>query len=151
MFTIAKVYHIPFLGFESLKQASIKEGYRFVERLEREWIQGDNQFSRKGEALYQVIHEGGLAGIGGITLCPYHSGGRVGRLRRFYISDQMRRQGIGSHLVNHILKQAKPYFKEIVLYTDTHEAALFYEKLGFHPIANQVNVSHRWPGQPVKV
>lgn len=144
MSQIEKVSQIPFSGFEALKEASIKEGFHFVERLEHEWIKGINQFSQEGEALYKIREKGQLAGIGGITTCPYHSHEKTGRLRRFYIFSSWRRQGKGKQLVQHILDQARFHFHEIVLFTDSQEAAAFYESLGFVSVINQAKISHRW-------
>lgn len=144
MALIEKVSQIPFPGFDALKQASVQEGFRFLERLEQEWLRGENRFSGVGEVLYKLVEEDQLVGMGGINRCPYHPQKNVGRLRRFYIAAPWRRQGMGRHLVQHILDRAQMEFGEIVLYTDKQQAASFYKSLNFVPIHNRPKVSHQW-------
>nr|WP_238020784.1 GNAT family N-acetyltransferase [Oceanobacillus jordanicus] len=55
----------------------------------------------------------------------------IGRIRRFYVSKEYRRNGIGSLLVQRIIDEAKRYYKILVLHTDTQQADRFYTSIGF--------------------
>ncbi|WP_370875037.1 GNAT family N-acetyltransferase [Cytobacillus purgationiresistens] len=44
------------------------------------------------------------------------------RIRRFYVSKQLRRTGIGSYLLNERIAAAKKTFQILVLHTDTSES-----------------------------
>lgn len=78
--------------------------------------------------LLGAYHGETLIGIGGINQDPYE---KTGRIRRFYISKENRRQGVGEILLRTLLKEAEDFFDVAVLRTDTQEASLFYKHAGF--------------------
>lgn len=115
-----------------LVEESEAEGYRFLRRLVNQYEDGTNTFNKEGEVLYGVWdQQDRLVAIGGLNRDPYSDKSGVGRLRRFYISERARRQGIGTKLLKEIINHGRPYFKEIVVRTDSSIADAFYRANGF--------------------
>lgn len=115
-----------------LVEESEAEGYRFLRRLVNQYEDGTNTFNKAGEVLYGVWDPAGeLVAIGGLNRDPYSDKSGVGRLRRFYISEHARRQGIGTKLLQEILDYGKGHFNEIVVRTDSSIADAFYRANGF--------------------
>lgn len=115
-----------------LVEESEAEGYRFLRRLVNQYEDGTNTFNKAGEVLYGVWDPAGeLVAIGGLNRDPYSDKSGVGRLRRFYISEHARRQGIGTKLLQEILDYGKGHFSEIVVRTDSSIADAFYRANGF--------------------
>ena len=117
---------------DNLVKQSKKEGFRFVERLINDYKNGSNTFNHFGESLFGVFNEEGvLVAIGGLNKDLFSNGQYIGRLRRFYVDKEYRRNGIGSLLVKKIIEEAKRYYKILVLHTDTEQADKFYSSIGF--------------------
>jgi len=95
MHSIVQVHEWPAAAIEELLAESKREGFRFVRRAQDEWRTGANRFAQEGEALFGVFAGERLVAIGGIN----RESGRCGRLRRFYVRREGRRQGIGRQLV----------------------------------------------------
>lgn len=115
-----------------LVEESEAEGYRFLKRLVSQYEDGTNTFNQEGEVLYGVWDQHDqLVAIGGLNRDPYSTKEGVGRLRRFYISPNARRQGIGTRLLKEIIKYGQGNFKEIVVRTDSSMADAFYRANGF--------------------
>ncbi|OHX51840.1 GNAT family acetyltransferase [Planococcus salinarum] len=126
-----------------LVEESEAEGYRFLRRLVTQYEDGTNTFDKAGEVLYGVWdHTGELVAIGGLNRDPYSDKSGVGRLRRFYISEHVRRQGIGTKLLREILKYGKDHFNEIVVRTDSSAADAFYRANGFSADLGMPDASH---------
>lgn len=139
---ITKINTFPFSGFEIIKQESIQENFNFLVRLEKDWIENKNRFSKQGEALYKVTLDHKLIAIGGINIDPFKNDSEIGRLRRFYVKKSHRKQKIGSCLIKHILSESKTHFTSIRLKTDNEIASKFYLTLGFKSLDKDVNASH---------
>jgi GNAT superfamily N-acetyltransferase len=115
-----------------LVEESEAEGYRFLRRLVSQYEDGTNTFNKAGEVLYGVWDDNDqLVAIGGLNRDPYSDKSGVGRLRRFYISQHVRRQGIGTMLLNEIVDHGRKHFSEIVVRTDSANADAFYRANGF--------------------
>ncbi|MGI2328742.1 GNAT family N-acetyltransferase [Planococcus sp. YIM B11945] len=115
-----------------LVEESEAEGYRFLKRLVSQYEDGSNTFNQAGEVLYGAWdHNGQLVAIGGLNRDPYSDKSGVGRLRRFYVSQQVRRQGIGKELLKAIVDYGRGHFNEIVVRTDSANADAFYRANGF--------------------
>lgn len=115
-----------------LVEESEAEGYRFLRRLVNQYEDGTNTFNKAGEVLYGVWDPTGeLVAIGGLNRDPYSDKSGVGRLRRFYISEHARRQGIGTNLLQEIVEYGKGHFNELVVRTDSSIADAFYRANGF--------------------
>jgi GNAT superfamily N-acetyltransferase len=116
----------------TLMQESKEEGFRFVERLMNDYKNGTNNFMKPGEALYGIFNNKNmLVAVGGINIDPFSSEDNIGRLRRFYVNKENRREGIGSLLLKKIINDARNNFKVLVLKTDTEQADKFYTSFGF--------------------
>lgn len=71
------------LDLDPLLEDSQQEGFRFLTRLSREYLNGENRFDKPSEGLYGVFNEKDvIVGIGGINIDPYSKNPRVGRVRR---------------------------------------------------------------------
>ncbi|WP_042222200.1 GNAT family N-acetyltransferase [Oceanobacillus manasiensis] len=115
-----------------LVKQSQEEGFRFVERLVNDYKDGSNTFNLPGESLFGVLNEEGtLIAVAGLNKDPFSKDHSIGRIRRFYVSKEIRRNGLGTILVNRIIDEAKKYYKVIVLHTDTKQADKFYTSIGF--------------------
>ncbi len=118
-----------------LWEESQSQGFRFVERLVREYRSGANCFNRSGEVLLSVHAQDEIIGIGGLNRDPYLNDAMIGRLRHLYVASAWRRQGIGRRLVDQLIHEARQHYQLLTLRTDTVAADRFYQKLGFqtHP------------------
>ncbi|MED4619596.1 GNAT family N-acetyltransferase [Priestia megaterium] len=142
-FELKQIKDLLDVNLTDLVTESKKEGFRFLERLINDYKNGTNNFSRSGEFLYGVFNkEGLLIAIGGINKDPFSTNKRIGRLRRFYVSKDYRRIGVGRSLVTRILKDTSEHYESIVLYTDTEHADKFYTWLGFIKDNNSLKSTH---------
>ncbi|OYT78173.1 GNAT family N-acetyltransferase [Pseudomonas sp. PGPPP2] len=119
----------------TLEAQAIAEGFRFLTRLITEWETGANRFEQPGEYLLGVFYQEQLIAVGGVSRDPF-AGSTVGRLRRVYVTPQMRGRDVGKALVQALLDYATLKFHDVRLSTDTPEAAAFYLRCGFHQISN---------------
>lgn len=118
--------------FKYLVQESKEEGFNFLKKLINEYENQLNTFNKSGECLYGIFQGGKLIGIGGLNEDPYTGNNKIGRLRRFYISKDYRRIGLGKSLLNQLISHAeKDNFKVVVLHTDTKQGDAFYRANGF--------------------
>ncbi|WP_082665745.1 GNAT family N-acetyltransferase [Exiguobacterium chiriqhucha] len=133
-YSIRHIFDLSLVDLTDLLVASRQEGFRMLDRLVNDFRDGRNRFDQPGECLLGVFDDSGnLLGIGGLNQDPYSPGLPVGRLRRFYILPDYRRQGIGRRLANALLLEAKRTFLTVILRTYTMQGAQFYESLGFIP------------------
>lgn len=131
------------LNISKLVEESEAEGYRFLRRLVNQYADGTNTFNKAGEVLYGVWDPAGeLVAIGGLNRDPYSDKSGIGRLRRFYISEHARRQGIGTKLLKEILNYGQGHFSEIVVRTDSSIADAFYRANGFSGDLGMPDVTH---------
>lgn len=114
----------------ALVAAASREGFEFLDRLDREWNEGSNRFDGDGETLLGVCDGDALIAIGGLNLDPYDPA-RGGRLRRVYVRADRRGGGIGRQLVETLLDRARPCFVQVRLRAGTEDAGRFYDRLGF--------------------
>lgn len=135
-------------GFNALLEESQLEGERMLVRLRENWYCGANRFDLPGEKLNGVFYsrnsncEHQLVAVGGRNIDPYSNALRAGRIRHLYVTQTMRRQGVGQLLMAHLIDGASHYFD----YLNTHApdtAQAFYLRLGFQPINDEPDVTHR--------
>ncbi|ADK05460.1 TPA: GNAT family N-acetyltransferase [Bacillus anthracis] len=113
-------------------QESKDEGFYFLIKLISEYENKINTFNKTGECLYGIFQGEKLIRIGGLNEDPYTGNNKIGRLRRFYISKDYRRIGLGKLLLNQLISHAeKDNFKVVVLHTDTKQGDAFYIANGF--------------------
>lgn len=115
-------------------EESEREGFGFLLRLRREFLDGGNRFDAPGEALLGCWRGAELVAVGGLNRDPYSAEPRVGRLRHLYVGAAHRRGGVGRVLVAALAEAARPHFDVLRLRTDTEAAARFYEALGFSAV-----------------
>ncbi|UCZ55050.1 GNAT family N-acetyltransferase [Bacillus shivajii] len=142
-YDVKQIYNLLNFDLGHLVKESKEDGFRFVERLVNDYKNGSNTFNNSGEGLFGVFSEEGiLVAIGGLNIDPFSNDQSIGRLRRFYVSKEHRRNGVGSLLVKKIIDEAKGYYKILVLNTDTEQADKFYTSLGFSKENHYPNSSH---------
>ncbi|WP_080846286.1 GNAT family N-acetyltransferase [Cytobacillus gottheilii] len=131
-FKIQPIENLSGVDIDPLLEESKEEGFHFLERLKLDYIQGTNTFNKPGEWLYGVFNEKEeLIAIAGLNIDPFTNDKTIGRLRRFYVSRDVRRKGVGGFMLKEIITAAKSYYSILVLYTDTTQAGAFYLKFGF--------------------
>ncbi|MFD1173287.1 GNAT family N-acetyltransferase [Oceanobacillus picturae] len=142
-YDVKHINNLFIFNLDGLVQQSKEEGFHFVERLVNDYSNGSNTFKQSGEGLFGVCNEeGGLVAIGGLNRDPFSNEQYIGRLRRFYVSKEYRRNGIGRLLVQRIIDEATRYYKILVLHTDTEQADKFYTSIGFSKGDLYPNSSH---------
>ncbi|OIU71655.1 GNAT family N-acetyltransferase [Rossellomorea aquimaris] len=120
------------LDLNIIIKQSKEEGFLIGERLVFDYKNGTNTFNNLGEALYGVFNiNGEIVAIGGLNKDPFSTKPYIGRVRRFYVINEYRRNGIGSLLLKNIINEAKKYYKILVLRTNTSEGDNFYTSNGF--------------------
>src|SRR5262245_15867190 len=70
--TVSRARELP-ADLEPFVQASLSEGFRFLQRLRDEWNSGVNRFTEPGEAFFVARHPASLAGVCGLNRDPYSS------------------------------------------------------------------------------
>jgi len=91
-------------GFDEMRAEASAEGYRHLERLALDWASGAMRFKGAGETLLAVHVQGALAAIGGLTIEAVVPG--AFRMRRLYVREPFRRQGIGRNLALALIEPA---------------------------------------------
>jgi GNAT superfamily N-acetyltransferase len=129
---------------EQFISASVRENFRFLERLRRDWESGDNRFANLGEALFVAQVGGRLVGVCGLNRDPYSPDAGVGRLRRLYVLPQFRRQGVARCLVSRAMSVAREHYASVRLRTDNVDASRFYEALGFEQTFSTAEATHEF-------
>jgi N-acetylglutamate synthase-like GNAT family acetyltransferase len=125
-----------------LAEESLSQGFRFVERLIREYRSGLNCFNQPGEVLATASVQGTVVGIGGLNRDPYFNDPNIGRLRHLYVESIWRRHGIGCLLVTYLINEANQHYQLLTLRTDTPAADEFYQKLGFKTQPSWEHTTH---------
>lgn len=142
-FEVKRIDNLLDVDLSHLVKESLEAGFRMLARLVDDYKLGENTFNQKGEVLYGVYNEQGrLSAVGGLNIDPFSNNDKIGRLRRFYVANDYRRNGIGTLLLNTIITEAKQHFEILVLHTDTEEAGQFYTAFGFHKGSIHPNATH---------
>ena len=136
MLTITQLEALP-PELVDLEREASAQGFNFLDRLINEWRTGSNRFDKPGERLLVAVDAGNIVGIGGLNVDPYRPIGDTARLRRLYVANDFRRQGVGEALVCALLKEASRTFRVVRLSTDKEAAAAFYARLGFSAIEDE--------------
>lgn len=134
-FSIRKLEELP-EQLHDLETQAVAEGFRFLTRLITEWGNCTNRFDQPGECLLGVFRHGQLIAVGGLSRDPY-AGTSVGRLRRVYVTRDMRGHHVGKALVVQLLEYGAVQFQTVRLSTDTPEGAQFYLRCGFHQVKDE--------------
>lgn len=135
---IIQITAIP-TGLMSLVVESEIEGFRFLTRFVEDFKTSKNTFSKEGEALFIATENNKIIAIGGMN--QQKETESVGRVRRFYVSKDYRKFGVGKKLLIHIENHAFQYFDSLVLFTDTKAASDFYIKCGYQ-LVDEHKITH---------
>ncbi len=135
MIPISKI-ELPISGLERLQSEARAEGYRFIDTLVEEWVSAQNRFDAPGEALCGHLEDGLLVAVGGLNLDPFAGRPDMGRIRRVYVRQAWRNQGIGRALVTALVNEARACFHRVRLRAENADAARLYERIGFVPISS---------------
>ncbi|CAM3394967.1 GNAT family N-acetyltransferase [Paenibacillus lupini] len=130
-FIITKVNQIDPNTLMQLVEESRSEGHRNLTRLITEYEDGTNRFDKEGEALFIAINSNKIVGVCGLNQDPYSDRQEIGRVRRLYVSPNVRRFGIGRMLMDFVIADARNHYQMLVLKTDNPIAHLFYQSIGF--------------------
>jgi len=125
-----------------LLEQSKAEGHRHLQRLVDEYQSGDNRFDRPGELLLAAVDEDRMIGVCGLNRNPYGERQDIGRVRRLYILQAYRRQGVASRLMEAVVDEAKKHYSALVLFTDQPAADVFYRSIGFSAGASFEKATH---------
>jgi GNAT superfamily N-acetyltransferase len=126
--------------FDTIRAEARAEGYRFLDRLAKDWASGAMRFDRPGEGLLTAYSAGVRAAIGGITIDPIVPDAL--RMRRFYVRPVFRRTGIGREIALALLEGALQRVRVVTLNAAV-ESVPFWEALGFVPEARDGH-THIW-------
>jgi len=124
-------------GFVELVKHSDLEGFNFLTRMQNEWADKTNRFTKPGECLLVAEYEKATIGVCGVNIDPYTSDIRVARLRHLYVRPDCRQNGVGSKLVIECLQRMPNSISTMRLRVPNSTAGRFYEKLGFLPVASE--------------
>ncbi|MBD2058179.1 GNAT family N-acetyltransferase [Oculatella sp. FACHB-28] len=130
MYEVQRVLDLPVQELAEMLAESKTAGFRAIDRLINEWRAGVNRFDRPGEALFLAKQGNHIIGICGLNHDPYANSTRIGRIRRLYVMQSDRRQGVGRSLVHHVI-QAALSFDWLHVRTTSPIAGQFYQSLGF--------------------
>ena len=140
MIRISKIVQLDFKLLSELRESSVAEGFKFVDRLMCEWESGANRFERPGEALFFCQVDGVVAGICGLNCDPYSADERIGRVRRLYVLPKCRKRGLGKALLQAVIAEARGRFE--LLHLRTEAAGAFFESNGFQPTQLAKDATH---------
>lgn len=139
---IEKIKYLSVIELKPLIEDSQKEGILFVQRLIKEWVTKTNCFDEKGEVLLMAKDDSKMIGLCGLNIDPYCGVSGLGRVRHLYILSSKRRQGVGTLLIKHIVKQAQQNFDLLNLRTNNPEADRFYLARGFQRSYERPECTH---------
>lgn len=138
--TIRRI-ELPAPGIEELRVEAFSEGFDFIERLIKEWSNGENRFDAPGEILCGYLDQERVIGLGGLNRDPFLKLSLVGRIRRVYVRPAWRNLGVGRNLVTTLVEHAEKNFQSVRLRADNPNAARLYESMGFLTCSN-ANATH---------
>nr|WP_243864879.1 GNAT family N-acetyltransferase [Paenibacillus castaneae] len=122
-------------------EESAGEGFRHIKRLVNDFESGVNKFDKDGEALFIAYQGNDVVGVCGLNQ-DLNVRKEVGRVRRLYVSQRVRRFGIGRMLMDSVIEEARKNYKMLVLKTDNPIADTFYRSIGFMVNIDSENDCH---------
>ena len=125
---------LPAPGVEILQSEAQVEGYDFIETLVEEWASATNRFDAPGETLCGCLDQGLLIAVGGLNCDPFAGDPNMGRIRRVYVRQACRNQGLGRTLVTTLVAEARKHFRSVRLRAESPDAARLCKRIGFVPI-----------------
>jgi GNAT superfamily N-acetyltransferase len=140
--SIENACDLPLAELTDLVAESTGQGFNAIQRLVEEWVAGINRFDRFGEALFIARKRDRVIGICGLNIDPYANSPTLGRIRRLYVLQDYRRQGIGRALVERVVAEALPTFECLHARTSDPVGDRFYRSLGFTACSDSENYTH---------
>ena len=119
------------LQLPAIRADALAECYDFIERLHREWQEGQTRFDGRGELLIVATVGEDEAAVGGLTIDPAVAGAL--RLRRFYVRPFYRGRGLGREMAERLVDHARGITRLLTVNAGTEDAARFWLRLGFLP------------------
>jgi len=129
MFSLVEIAETLPADVQVLRNATRKEGHRFIDRLCDDWLSGKNTFSKDHEILLLAYNGNSIAGVGGLTHDPVVPNAL--RMRRFYVLPQFRRMGLAKQIVDYLLERAVNSEMTVTENAGTKDAPAFWEAIGF--------------------
>lgn len=124
-------------GFDVMRAEAAAEGVRNMALLADQWASGAQRFDEPG-ALFAVVVDGDLAGVGGVTVETALDEPAM-RLRRLYVRPAFRRTGLATRLAGAMMQQGFQTAPLLTVNAGASDAAgPFWEATGFTPVD--------WPG-----
>lgn len=117
-------------GLDRLRDEARRGGHRMLDTLAAEWASGATRFDRPDEMLLTAHIGDALAGIGGLTHEPKLP--EAYRMRRFFVSAEHRRAGVGRSLAAALLTDIRRH-GHVVTANAAAGSEPFWESLGFLP------------------
>ncbi|RAN32942.1 GNAT family N-acetyltransferase [Hyphomonas pacifica] len=128
-------------GIDRLLEEAESEGVRNVRMLVSAWASGEEQFDRKGAALFGAFSNEQCVGLGGVTRQSGLDEPAM-RMRRFYVSPSVRGQGVGRLLAQAAIRQGLAHARLLTCNARaTPAAGPFWLAMGFMP-ASLPNITH---------
>ena len=122
------------LGFNSLLDASLKEGGGNVARLDEHWRSGLEGFDHNSAALFAAFHRETLIGIAGMTREQNYSSAAM-RMQHLFVRPDWRRQGVTHVLAQRCISTGLASGKTSTCHALASVAAgPFWEGMGFRPV-----------------
>lgn len=135
MIDIRRLDTLPEAALAPLLEQSRAEGHGMVFKLRKHWIAGTQRFDGDGEALYGAYGGADLVGVRGRAIDPYRNDRRVARVQRLYVLPHWRGKGVRRALVERVVDDGGGRFTTVTVRAPSEDAARFYERLGFTPVA----------------
>jgi len=120
---------------------STEKGFRHIHRLIHDYNKGINRFQLDNEALFVCRIGHRVIGVCGLNQDPF-SNKDIGRIRRLYVLEEFRGQGVGRRLVEAVIHRARGHYSKLVLRTDNPRSGEFYKRLGFRESQNDEQITH---------
>ena len=128
---VVRIEQLLLADLQPLLQEAREQGFEFLDRLVKKYLDGTNQFSQPGEALFGAYSGQHMIAIGGLNRDPYLQAADTGRVRHLYVLSSWRGQGVGKQLVQRIIDEARLHYRLLTLRTLTEPASKFYCAIGF--------------------
>jgi GNAT superfamily N-acetyltransferase len=120
-------------GFAGLRAEADAEGHRHMARLADEWAEDPTIFV----ALIAALNEGEFVGIGGLTPEPRAVDQQALRMRRLYVSESARLQGVARAIASALMQEALDQVGLLTVHAGDKGAAAFWEALGFKAVQGE--------------
>lgn len=142
MSEIRTVVQLTLSELQPILDASLLEGYSFIQKLWDEYQSGEKAFNQPATTLLGGYEDGQLIAVGGVHPDPYLKIPTIGRIRHVYVLPGYRRSGVGKKLVETLIDYAAAHFTSLTLRTPTEHGRAFYKALGFSDAPRFAEATH---------